>query len=152
MNKKIIIPSIIVASAVIIGAGAYGLNSALADSDSDSPPIIQKLVEKFNLNENEVKAVFEEERNQHQERAREMFEERLNQAVKDGKITEEQKNKIMAKHEEMRTERQQERNERQEQRQEMEQWAEDNGINLEDVGMFGGGLGRGGHKGGGWKN
>lgn len=104
--------------------------------------MIEKLSSKFNLNKDEVKTVFNEVRSQRQqERQKEMqaqFETRLNQAVKDGKITEEQKAKIIAKHQELQKERGSKHDE-------MEAWAKKNGINLEWMNQFQGprGMGRG---------
>ena len=69
-------------------------------------------------------------------------EERLNQAVEDGKITEDQKNALLAKKEEWRAEREgwgdlshEEQHEKmQEHREEMRQWMEDNGFERGDFG------------------
>jgi hypothetical protein len=85
------------------------------------------------------------------------MEENLSQAVLDGKITEEQKNALIAKREEMQANREdlsdlsrEERQEkRKEHRDEMQEWAEENGIDMGEI-MPGGGQGRGGQRGGGF--
>jgi len=129
----------------ILGASLIMPKAALADDDTWADhfnTMIEKLASKFNLNKNEVKSTFEEMRTQRQqERQKEMqaqFEARLNQAVKDGKITEDQKAKIMAKHQEM-------QKEQGSKRQEMQTWAEKNGIDMGWMMGFGGprGMGRG---------
>lgn len=142
---------------VVLSLGVFGLDKVKADEDGAYPPIVQKLVERFNLNAEEVRQVFDEERSERQEGMQARFEERLNQAMSEGKITEEQKQLILAKHEELQAEReaeqesfknmtQEERHEAMETRQnELKSWAEQNGIELEYLlggfGMHGGGPG-----------
>jgi len=122
----------------ILGGSLIAPKAALAADNTWADHIntmIEKLSSKFNLNKDEVKNTFEEMRTQRQqERQKEMqaqFETRLNQAVKDGKITEDQKAKIMAKHQELQKERGSKHDE-------MEAWAEKNGIDLEWMMGFGG--------------
>jgi polyhydroxyalkanoate synthesis regulator phasin len=64
--------------------------------------------------------------------------DRLDQAVKDGKITEDQKNKIIAKldelHKQFQGESKQDRHaNRQQLHDALQQWAKDNGINLDQI-------------------
>jgi len=132
MKKAILISAITVGVLSLIGVLA--VNRARADESFDYPPIIQKLVERFNLNTEEVQQVFDEVREERQEQGRARFEERLNQAVSDGRITEAQKEAILAKHAEMQANQANHR-------QEMQAWAEENGI---DWPLFLGG----GHRGG----
>ena len=129
----------IAATVILMGiAGFYGLKTARADEASQYPPVMQKLVERFNLNEDEVKAVFDDFRVERQAEMKARFEERLNQAVSDGQISEEQKQLIIAKHEELRAERNAKRDE-------LKTWAEENGIDLQL--FFGPKGGRGKHPG-----
>jgi hypothetical protein len=126
----------------------YGTVRAYAGEPGKYPPVIKKLVERFGLNEEEVKAVFDEERTEHQEQGQAHFEERLNQAVSDGKMTPEQKEAILAKKKEMRNNDEEFKNlsaeERQEKmkvhQEEMKKWAEEQGIDLSLLPMF---LGKG---------
>lgn len=133
----------------------YGTARAYASNPDKYPSIIQKLVDKFGLNEDEVKAVFDEDRKGRQqgmqarfeEQKKEMetrFEEQLNQAVADGKINEEQKQAILIKKEEMQADREELKNlsaEEKEERvkahqQEMETFAQEIGIDSELLSTF----------------
>lgn len=138
-------------TAGVVGAGALS-GLALADSaDEKYPPVVDKIAEKFNLNKDEVQKVFDEQRAEHQAEHKQRLEEKLNQAVKNGKITEDQKTKLIAKLEEMRKNRQDQRAENREQREavrdEFKKWADENGINLDEVmpKIEGHGGPRGGH-------
>jgi len=128
--KKALIVSVLAAGILVAGVTAVK-----ADEDTSGyPPIVQRLVEKFGLNEADVKAVFDEERSARQAEMQARHEERLNQAVSDGKITEEQKQAILAK---------------QGEREEMKAWAESEGIDWEVLQELMGGPGfKGGPRGG----
>lgn len=148
MRKYLIIP---VLGLALLSFVIYGTNKAYADNQSGKyPPIIKKLVERFNLNEEEVKKVFDEAREERRAEMRARFEERLNQAVKEGKITEQQKKAIMAKKEEMQAEREklkdltpeERRQMREKHKQELEAWAKENGIDLNLLPML---FGKGHH-------
>jgi len=78
----------------------YGTVKAYEGNPEEYPPVVQKLVERFGLNEDEVKAVFDEVRTERQAQRQAEREERLDQAVADGVISEEQKNSLQAKWEE----------------------------------------------------
>lgn len=105
------------------------------------PNIIQKLIDKFNLNPQEVTQVLEEAREEHQQQAQADFEENLNKAVENGKITEDQKNLILAKHQQMKNSKENWENLSPEERREkgkaikedLKTWAEQNNINLKDL-------------------
>lgn len=113
-----------------------GTSVALADSNKSNDNLAQKIAQKFNLNQNEVQAVINENR-----QAR--HEDRLDNLVKDGKITEAQKELIINKMQEwddikpdftsMNTTERLEA--MQKHRDEMIAWAKDNGIdpNFVDV-------------------
>lgn len=142
MKTKILLPAI---ALVVTSVAAFGTMSTFAQSSVQDPhaSIIQKLVHKFNLNEDEVKAVFEEERVAMQTKMQAQFEEKLNQAVTDGKLTEEQKKLILAKHEELKQQREtmmkemknltdeERRAKMEEHRASLEAWAEENDIDME---------------------
>ena len=149
-SKKIVIPAI--ALAILSLVGVLGVRSVRADENSTYPSIVQKLVERFNLNTEEVQQVFNEVREERQQEVQVRFEERLNQAVSEGKINQEQKEAIMAKKDEMKANRgefkdlapEERHQNRETHRQEMETWAEENGIDLDLMTMLLGG----GHRGG----
>lgn len=155
MNKKIILPAV---AFIIIGTAVMGVANAQAEGSGwGQDSLIQKLVQKFNLREADVKAVFDEARGEQQAKMKTNFEDRLTQAVKDGKVTEEQKKLILGKHNEMAIKREQNRDQfqnmtneerktaMQAQRQELEDWAKENNIDLQ---YFFGHGGSGGRKGG----
>lgn len=163
MNKKtLIISGILVA---VLGLGYFGATQVFADENNwEKPRMIQRLIERFGLNEKEVDQFITEEREttrqEMQAKRRAEIEEKLAQAVTEGKITEEQKGLLLAKMEEhmsdnnrtrpaeidgwqemTREERQsimeQKRSESESRRAEFESWADQNGINLGDLGIFG---------------
>ncbi len=147
MKTRILLPAIAI---VITGIAAFGAIGTFAQTTATDPhtSIIQKLVTKFGLKEDEVKAVFNEERAERQKEMQTRLEERLTQAVTEGKITEDQKKLVLAKHEELQKEREtnqemmqnatpeERRAKMQERRQELQTWAEQNGIDIQYLGGF----------------
>lgn len=146
MKNKLLLPVLVLA---LVGLAVFGMSQVQAQNQqSKYPSIIQKLVERFGLKESEVQAVFDEARQERQQQMQARFEEHLNQAVKDGKISESQKQAILVKHNELAEERlqnkenwqnmtpEQRRQAMQEQKQELESWASQNGIDLKY--LFGG--------------
>jgi len=143
INKKIFIGIISVA---IIGSAVLGISKANAQTTPNNVSnIIQKLSQRFGLNENDVKQVFDQNRQERQSQMETKFEERLNQAITDGKITQAQKELILTKHEQLQAERNanltnwqnltpdQRRTEMEKQRTDMKTWATDNGIDTSFV-------------------
>jgi len=133
----------------LITAGFFAVNQIRAeDNGVDYSPIMQRLIEKFNLDGEEVEEVFAEMREERQSQMQAYFGERLGELVEEGQLTEEQKEAILAKKEEMRQKSQnwqgltsEEKREQMEQhREEMQIWAESEEIDLSL--MFGHGLGR----------
>ncbi len=114
--------------------------------------LVTRLAEKLGKSEEEVQAVFDEMREEHQTQMQAGFESRLDEAVANGEITSEQKQMILAKHEELRAEReanwqnkeQMTREEWRVQRQEkqagLEAWAAENGIEMENIWGKGAGM------------
>ena len=104
--------------------------------------MISKLAQAFGKSEDEVRDVFDEVKADHQAEMQSEFEARLDEAVSDGEITEEQKQLILEKHEELMAEKQdqwenfkdlspEERREAiQSHHEELETWAEENSIDL----------------------
>lgn len=150
------------ALALLTLVGVTTATSIRAEEMGNYPPIIQKLVERFNLNPSEVQEVFNQEREERQQRRQEegqtRLEERLNEAVQNGDLTEEQKQLLLNKHQELQQERETNREAVQNmtreehqvameaERAELEAWSEENGIDLED--FFFGPMGpKGGHPG-----
>lgn len=98
MKKNIFISSVVMTG--LLAVGSLGVIPVRAQSQNQSQ-IVQRLASRFNLNVDEVQEVFEEERAAHHALMLESFEEKLNEAVAGGKITADQKQMILDKHEEM---------------------------------------------------
>lgn len=144
--NRISLPVLISAAAIITATSIWGTANIYAQDSVRSDPqdtIVQKLVQKFNLKESEVKAVFDEVHTERHEVMEKRLEERLAQAVLDGKINETQKQLILDKHKELEEKRDTTKDSFRT-RQEMRTWAKDNGIDLQF--MYGMGK-RGFHRG-----
>lgn len=133
MNYKLLIP--------VVGLGALLLGSVVKAkavfAEGTYPPIVQKIAAKFNLNQNDVQAVFDEERSQREKERQAAFEEGLTKAVNDGVITEAQKQTLLEKHKTMMENRDQKRAE-------MKEWMESSGIDFSKLSSYiGFGHGRG---------
>lgn len=114
--------AIVLALGVIASVGYFGGSYVLAeDNNPMHGALITKIAEKFNLKETDVEAVFEAVRDERQEEMKSQRTDRLNQAVKDGVVTEAQKTTLLTKMEEH-------IGERRENREEMQKWFTDNGI------------------------
>jgi folate-dependent phosphoribosylglycinamide formyltransferase PurN len=160
MKKEIIIPSLVLGA--IACTGLYGVSSASVSADGTGRnAIVQKIAEKFNLNADEVQTVFKEDRKAHQVQMQEKQEERLAQAVSEGKLSGEQKQLIIDKMAELKTERdanqgnsqdltkEERQAERKAHQEEMTAWLTENGIDQQYLGGHQGGM-RGGQKSGGF--
>lgn len=98
------------------------------------PTLIQKIIDKFKLNSGEVEKVIEEEQTERQQEMKSRREAKLEEAVKAGVITAEQKQALLNKETEWQQRQEQ-------QRQEMQQWMEQSGIDFEKLAPYGGGFG-----------
>jgi len=107
VNKKLIIP---VATFALVGIGMFTSQQVFAeDSTNTKSPmnaLVAKIASKFNLNVSDVQTVFDEDKKERETEREADYEKRLTQLVTDGKITEAQKQLIIAKHKEMREKRQ----------------------------------------------
>ena len=122
----------------IVGLASFGAVASAATSGNanSGDTLVDKIATKFNLNKSDVQAVFDEDRQAHQAKMDQKMEDRLNQAVKDGKITSDQKDQILAKHKEIQAYMESLKDKTPEERRtlmkskmdEMRQWAEDNGL------------------------
>lgn len=141
--------------------GAIGANRVLAQNTNGEPfsTLVQKIADKFNLKKEDVQAVFDQDRTDRQKEMEAKKSAALDQLVKDGKITQDQKQLIINKRKEMEANRQSEiqnmQGKTQEEKQtireankikmeterkELDDWATQNGI---DVKYLMGGFGRG---------
>lgn len=126
MKSKLIVSALIISGGVLL-FGALGVGAQTA-TDPHSQ-IIKKLTEKFKLKEADVKAVFDEEKTARRAQMESRLLERLNQAVKDGKLTEAQKQAIINKVKELKSKSEGRRGE-------LEVWAKQNGIDLSLLSSF----------------
>ena len=129
---------LLAASSVLVGGLALGSNVfAQSEGTNSFPPFLERIAEHFNLDESEVTSFMEQMHEERHEQMQERMQTHLDDKVADGTITEEQKQLLLEKHNEMQAEREQLRQERQaereEHRAEMEAWAEENGIDLESL-------------------
>ena len=150
-GKKFLIPALALTVASISGAIVIDNASAHGFGGGEGrDSFIQALAEKFNLSEDEVDSFLEEQRTARQEERKTEREEHLNQLVSEGKLTEDQKNALIAKMEENQAEREANREEfqnmtreerqaqRQQHREEMDEWFEEQGIDKDELGLRGG--------------
>lgn len=144
MNIK---KSLMVAGAVatigVAGVMGPGLASAATNSSGPSDGLIDKIATKFNLNKNDVEAVFEEEKTEREVERQQDVGERLTELVAEGKLTEDQKSKILAKQAELKAQMEEEREtlkdktqeERraviEQRREDLKAWAEEHNIPTE---------------------
>lgn len=148
-NKKII-----VMSALVLGLTAMGTTAARAAFTSTSTTtrvdpmssLVTAISQKFNLNSADVQKVFDEQKTQMDLARQQEEKSRLDQAVTDGKITQDQANKITAKKAELEAyhtsiEGKTEQEEHALMRTQMDglkQWATDNNIPMQYLFFFGG--------------
>ena len=139
MNKKVIVPVVTLAVASIVGISAYtGLASA--SYGNGNGPDVSSLAEKLGVEESKVEEAFSQMREERQAERQVELSENLDKAVADGKISAEQKQLILDKHNSIASEKRQ-------RGQEMRTWTEENGIDMEalhDYGIGGRGFGGGG--------
>ena len=84
MKKKLIIPAI--ALSLVLGLGYLGFSKSQVYAQEDTfPPMLQRLTERFNLNEEEVSNFMEETREEHRADRKNQITEKLNEAVSDRK-------------------------------------------------------------------
>lgn len=104
MNKKILLTGLTVA---ILGAGVLTSTQVFAQTSNDTTSsIVQKIADKFGLNKSDVQAVFDQEKSDREASMEAKFESQLDQDVKDGKLTDAQKQLIISKRKELESTRQ----------------------------------------------
>jgi polyhydroxyalkanoate synthesis regulator phasin len=106
--------------ATTLGVGAYAMGGGGSGGSSE---LVTKIAQRFNLNQSDVQAVFDEYKNAEREAE---ISERLQELVDEGKITAEQKTLIENKLKEVQAARDQERRD-------LEAWAKEKNIDLKYV-------------------
>ncbi len=142
MNKKILIPAIVLSVAAIAGTiYATGASASFGNGQK----MTSQLAEKLGIEESSVESAMEEIRSDQQAEMKAEQEEKLQEAVDDGKITAEQKQLLLDRQTAMEEAREARRAENQ-------KWMEDNGFDEDTLREYGINLGEGmgrGHGGGG---
>jgi molecular chaperone GrpE (heat shock protein) len=132
--KLFFLSALALGTLILLGSVRTGKMSAQAANAPQS--IVNKLVERFNLNKDEVTGVFDEEQKERQEKMQAEREERLNRAVTDGVITAEQKEALLKKQAEWQEKEKQ-------LKEEMQNWREQSGIDFKKLAPYGIGFGGG---------
>lgn len=126
-----------ISTLAVLGLGAFSALPTYAASNTTG--LIDRLVERFSLNRNDVQAVFDEHRSELGVQHEQAMKDRLTQAVTNEKITQAQSDLITAKHAELKTFMESLKDKTMEERREamktkmdeLKQWAEDNNIPLQ---------------------
>lgn len=116
---------------------AFGLGSGSQQN------MAADLANKLGKSEAEVQTAFNSLREEHRQQAETSFATRLTESVQNGEITEEQKQLLLTKHEELRAQFDQAKQQRETHRQELQAWAEANDIDMSFLAEIGFGFGRG---------
>ncbi len=151
-NKKILL-SVTALTLAVAGAVWYGGNKVFAANGMGHAAVVSTLSEKLGVPEDKVTAAFDSIESERQATRVAEQKTQLDKAVSAGVITQEQEDKLVAKHAELQAAREKERTE-------LEQWYTDNGIDQSKLSEYTGrggmgmgqGMGRGmggqGHMGG----
>jgi hypothetical protein len=134
----------------------YSINNVKADYEDTQGTLIDRIISKFNLNKTDVEKVVTDYRSEKQAARITVVETKLTEAVSAGKITEDQKAKILAKikyWQESKTNwqnltKEERRNKMEEHRADMEALEKELGINIHDIIGLGFGNGKKGGNGG----
>ena len=128
-SKKVIFPlaALVVAGGLLI----YTAHQTQAfGNGNDRQNMVQKLAEKLGKTEDEVSSAFEQTRDENKAERQQAFSDRLSEAVQNGKLTEEQKQLILAKHTEIQAEHEAEMGQREARRTDLESWAKEHNIDM----------------------
>lgn len=146
MNKKVIIPAAVL-GVIVTGAVAWKTGVAKAyfgGSAENRDKMAEELAAKLNVSTDQVSTAMEQIRTEHQSARKAEVSTKLDQAVTDGVINAEQKQKILDKMAENQANRGEMRGQKGRNREVMEQWYKDNGIDFEKIHDYiGFGQGRG---------
>lgn len=139
MNKKLILPALLVA---VVGAGAVATHTSSVYAFDESQTFAQRFAQRFGVNQDEVEGFMQEMHQEREQQHQARMEENLDEAVTNGVISQEQKqlliekmNEMKGMHmEEMQDLTKEERDQlRTQHHEEFQAWAEQNGIDLEQL-------------------
>jgi hypothetical protein len=150
LSKSALITTAVAATSLSLGGA--GLVSAAGNSNTTGgTSLVDKIAAKFNLNKSDVQAVFDQNHAEKQAQREQKDQDRLNQAVKDGALTQAQADHINQVHSQIKqiignTSRrdlsQDQKQQIKTQMDDLRQWAQQNNVNLSLLG-HGRHLGRG---------
>lgn len=139
MNKKVIVPALVLGAATAVGALSY-VSATSAAGNGFRGEMASNLAQKLGVEESQVETAMSEMKEEKMAEIKKQREEKLQEAVDDGVITSEQKEALVAHQDEMQQKREQ-------LREESERWFEESGIDKEALKEYMGGEGRGFKKG-----
>ncbi|MBI4743261.1 MAG: hypothetical protein HY776_00245 [Actinobacteria bacterium] len=123
---------IVIVVGVLVVLGVFGAGAVIAAGNTTAKKtIVDRLSERFNLNTDDVKKVFTEAQEERLQAMRNALEERLTTAVKEGKITEEQKTTILKKQDQILAKQK----ELMTLQQELRDWADNNNVDMSVMGV-----------------
>lgn len=150
LNRKVLIGT---SSAMAVCALVVGVSSASAASTGKPASLASEIASAFHLNQTDVQKVIDQHQDENQAFRQEQMKTRLDQAVKDGKLTQDQENKILDKQKVIRSDMNSIKSKTgtdrkaamEAERTKIQQWAKDNNIPLQYLMPMGGhhGMGRG---------
>lgn len=105
MNKKWLVFVSALALAGAVTWGTTNIHAQAPSADSEFNSLAAKIAEKFGLKTADVQQVFDDVRKDHQKQKETKFAARLDQDVKDGKLTTAQKELIVTKRAQLQKER-----------------------------------------------
>jgi hypothetical protein len=150
MKKNIILTGLII-TVLVLGIAGAGNTYAQTPSISNENPmtsLVQKIAEKFGLKQADVQEVFDQVRKDRESQMQARYEAQLDTYVKEGKITEAQKQLIINKHKELKANMQKEMDtiaemtpeqrkaQHDAKKAELDAWAQANGIDPQYLGFF----------------
>jgi len=148
MKNTVIAIGVVVA--IVVGVSFVSPYTFAQDMVSPKNSLVEKLASTFNLDKTKVQAVFDQEFKAHHAERQAKFEEKLTQLVKDGKISEAQKQLLLQKHQQMQESRQEQMEKMKSMtveerkaameahKKELENWAKENDIDVQDLFPMGG--------------
>lgn len=147
IKKSSTITFLLIAAIALVAGTSYV--SAQTPANTPGLSIVQRVSQRFGLNQSDVQSVFDQHRLEMQAEHRTRMEERLNQLVAEGKLNETQKQAVLKKMQEMQTQKlsmmenfrtmtpEQRQTEMKKKRDEMKAWADSIGIDPSILGGFG---------------
>lgn len=144
MDRKTLVPTLILSLATVAGASAYVAKTSAANTTREQS-MVSSLSQKLGVDQTKVSDAFNQIHADNQAARDAQISSNLDKAVTDGVITADQKQKLLDKEKENRAAEEKIRSD-------MQQWLTDNGIDMSKlqsygIGGPGGGFGKGRHMG-----